>query len=39
MNSPRTSQRIDSLVSTKDPQLVQIGHTPGKSGRRLVERM
>jgi CRISPR/Cas system-associated exonuclease Cas4 (RecB family) len=31
--------RIDSLVSTKDPQLVQIEHTPGKSGRRLVERM
>jgi CRISPR/Cas system-associated exonuclease Cas4 (RecB family) len=31
--------RIDSLVSTKDPQLVQIEHTPGESGRRLVERM
>ena len=31
--------RIDSLVSTKDPQLVQIEHTPGKSGRKLVERM
>jgi hypothetical protein len=25
--------RIDSLVSTKDPQLVQIEHTPGESGR------
>ena len=31
--------RIDSLVSTKDPQLVQIDHTPGESGRKLVERM
>jgi RecB family exonuclease len=31
--------RIDSLVSTKDPQLIQIEHTPGKSGRKLVERM
>jgi RecB family exonuclease len=30
---------IDSLVSTKDPQLVQIEHTPGESGRKLVERM
>jgi RecB family exonuclease len=29
--------RIDSLVSTKEPQLVQIEHTPGESGRRLVE--
>jgi RecB family exonuclease len=31
--------RIDSLVSTKDPQLVQIEHTPGESGRKLVESM
>jgi CRISPR/Cas system-associated exonuclease Cas4 (RecB family) len=31
--------RIDSLVSTKDPQLVQIEHTPGESGKKLVERM
>jgi hypothetical protein len=31
--------RIDSLVSTKDPRLVQIEHTLGESGRRLVERM
>jgi RecB family exonuclease len=31
--------RIDSLVSTKDPQLIQIEHTPGASGRKLVERM
>jgi CRISPR/Cas system-associated exonuclease Cas4 (RecB family) len=31
--------RIDSLVSTKDPQLVQIEHTPGKSGSKLVENM
>jgi hypothetical protein len=31
--------RIDSLVATKDPQLVQIDHTPGESGRKLVERM
>jgi RecB family exonuclease len=31
--------RIDSLVSTKDPQLVQIEHTPGASGRKLVETM
>jgi hypothetical protein len=25
--------RIDSLVATKDPQLVQIDHTPGESGK------
>jgi len=31
--------RIDSLVSTKDPQLIQITHTPGEQGRKLVERM
>jgi RecB family exonuclease len=31
--------RIDSLVATKDPQLVQIDHTPGASGRKLVEHM
>jgi hypothetical protein len=31
--------RIDSLVATKDPQLVQIDNTPGESGLRLVERM
>jgi hypothetical protein len=31
--------RIDSLVSIEDPQLVQIEHTPGESGRKLVERM
>jgi hypothetical protein len=27
--------RIDFLVATKDPQLIQIGHTPGKSGKKL----
>jgi len=26
-------------VSTKDPQLVEIGHTPGESGKRLIERL
>jgi CRISPR/Cas system-associated exonuclease Cas4 (RecB family) len=31
--------RIDALVSTKDPQLVQIEHTPGEAGRRLVDRI
>jgi len=31
--------RIDSLVSTKDPQLVQIEHEPGRRGRQLVETM
>jgi CRISPR/Cas system-associated exonuclease Cas4 (RecB family) len=31
--------RIDSLISTKEPQLIQIEHTPGAAGRRLVERM
>jgi RecB family exonuclease len=31
--------RIDTLVGTKEPQLVQIGHTPGEAGRRLVERV
>jgi hypothetical protein len=28
--------RVDTLVGTKDPQLVQIDHTPGEAGRRLV---
>lgn len=31
--------RIDSLVATKDPQLVQIDHTPGAGGKKLVETM
>jgi hypothetical protein len=31
--------RIDTLVGTKEPQLVQIGHMPGEAGRRLVERV
>ena len=26
-------------MSTKDPQLVQIEHTPGEAGRRLTERI
>jgi hypothetical protein len=31
--------RVDALVATKDPQLVQIDPTPGESGRKLVEKM
>jgi len=31
--------RIDSLVSTKDPQLVQLDHTPGEAGAKLVNRI
>jgi CRISPR/Cas system-associated exonuclease Cas4 (RecB family) len=31
--------RIDALISTKEPQLVQIEHTPGAAGKRLVERL
>jgi RecB family exonuclease len=31
--------RIDSLVATKDPQLVQIEHVPGVGGERLVRTM
>jgi hypothetical protein len=31
--------RVDTLVGTKDPQLVQIEHTPGEAVRRLVERI
>lgn len=31
--------RIDSLIATKDPQLVQIEHTPGAQGQRFVETM
>jgi CRISPR/Cas system-associated exonuclease Cas4 (RecB family) len=31
--------RIDSLVSTKEPQLVQIEATPGARGRQLVENI
>lgn len=38
-NESNGHARIDSLVSTKEPQLVQIGHTPGASGHYLVERM
>ena len=29
--------RLDSLVATKEPQLVQIEHTPDEAGGRLVE--
>jgi hypothetical protein len=31
--------RLDTLVATKEPQLVRIDHTPGQAGRRLVERV
>jgi CRISPR/Cas system-associated exonuclease Cas4 (RecB family) len=31
--------RIDTLVSTKDTQLIQIDHTPGDAGKRLAERI
>jgi CRISPR/Cas system-associated exonuclease Cas4 (RecB family) len=31
--------RIDTLVSTKETQLIQIEHTPGDAGKRLVERV
>ena len=31
--------RVDTMVGTKDPQLVQIEHTPGEAGRRLVEKV
>jgi RecB family exonuclease len=31
--------RIDALVATKDPQLVQVEYTPGKNGRKLVEQI
>ena len=31
--------RIDQLVSTKETQLVQLDHTPGEAGQRLVERI
>ena len=31
--------RIDTLVSTKKPQLIQLDHTPGEQGRKLVERL
>jgi RecB family exonuclease len=31
--------RLDSLVATKKPQLVQIEHTPDESGEKLVGRM
>jgi RecB family exonuclease len=31
--------RIDTLVSTKDPQLILTKHTPGAAGQRLVERI
>ena len=30
---------IDSLVPTKDPQFIQIKHTHGESGKKLVETM
>jgi CRISPR/Cas system-associated exonuclease Cas4 (RecB family) len=31
--------RLDTLVATKEPQLVEIKHMPGEAGRRLVERI
>jgi CRISPR/Cas system-associated exonuclease Cas4 (RecB family) len=31
--------RIDSLVSTKDPQLIQIEQAPGAPGRQFIRRM
>jgi CRISPR/Cas system-associated exonuclease Cas4 (RecB family) len=31
--------RVDTLVSTKDPQLVQLEYAPGAAGRRLIERL
>ena len=31
--------RIDTLVSTRDPQLIQLEHTPGEPGKRLIERL
>ena len=31
--------RIDTLVSTRDPQLIQLEHTPGERGKRLIERL
>lgn len=31
--------RIDMLVSTREPQLVQLEHAPGAAGQRLVERI
>jgi RecB family exonuclease len=34
-----TSTRIDTLVSTKSPQLVTIDHAPGLAGRKLVEKI
>jgi hypothetical protein len=38
---PRASgeARIDLLVSTREPQLIQIDHTPGAAGAHLVERL
>jgi RecB family exonuclease len=38
---PRASgeARIDLLVSTKEPALIQIDHAPGAAGRQLVERL
>jgi hypothetical protein len=30
---------VDTLVGTKDPQLVQIEHKPGEAGKHLVERI
>jgi hypothetical protein len=31
--------RIDTLVSTRDSQLIQIDHIPGSGGKRLAERI
>jgi hypothetical protein len=31
--------RIDTLVSTRDTQLIQIDHIPGSGGKRLAERI
>lgn len=39
LDSASGETRIDQLISTKEPQLVQIEHTPGAAGARLVERI
>src|SRR5262249_1056849 len=31
--------RIDTLVGTRDPQFIQLEHTPGERGKRLIERL
>jgi hypothetical protein len=39
VNGASGQTRVDTLVATKEPQLIQIEHEPGEAGQRLIERV